>query len=350
MAEIRFLTDMDALNWDEYVRSHSEGTLFHLLAWKKVVERTFGHGSRYLVAVTDNRDRQQDKWITGILPLFRIKSMLFGHSLVSVPFAELGGVLADYEEVANELLQSAAQITRDIGAEYAELKHEVAHGDLPVKHLYYNFQREILEDPNENLQAIPRKSRRMVRVGMKSGLYAEFGSHLLHEFYELLAKNYHSLGTPIFPRSLFANFLDFFQDQAEIMLVREPRENKAISGVFSFFYQDRVMPYYAGSLTEYRHLAPNDFMYWKLMDYGRERGYKWFDFGRSKEGTGSYRFKKHWGFEPKQLAYQYILNTAEDLPDKSPNNPKYQRKIALWRKMPLWMTKVAGPRIAKYLC
>ena len=117
----------------------------------------------------------------------------------------------------------------------------------------------------------------------------------------------------------------------------------------SFYYQDRVMPYYAGSLHDFRHLAPNDFMYWELMRRSCERGCKVFDFGRSKQGTGSFAFKEHWGFEPCQLAYQYRLNTATALPDLSPANPKYRKKIELWRKLPFVLTKLVGPPLAKYL-
>jgi len=119
--------------------------------------------------------------------------------------------------------------------------------------------------------------------------------------------------------------------------------------VLSFYFKDQVIPYYAGSDFEFRRLAPNDFMYWKLMEKACLDGYKWFDFGRSKVDTGSFSFKKHWGFEPQPLAYQYILHKLKELPNISPANPKYQKKIEMWKKMPFGLTKMVGPFIAKYL-
>jgi hypothetical protein len=90
-------------------------------------------------------------------------------------------------------------------------------------------------------------------------------------------------------------------------------------------------------------------MYWELMRYGCEHGYKLFDFGRSKADTGSFHFKRHWGFTPDPLAYQYHLVKLKELPNNSPSNPKYKKRIELWRKLPLPVTKVIGPHIAKYL-
>jgi hypothetical protein len=85
------------------------------------------------------------------------------------------------------------------------------------------------------------------------------------------------------------------------------------------------------------------------MKYGCENGYKLFDFGRSKIDTGSYDFKRHWGFEPEPLPYQYFLNRIDEIPNISPANPKYQKKIEMWQKMPFWLTKIIGPRIVKYI-
>ena len=341
---IRLATAADRTSWDDFVNNHPDGTVFHLWAWKSVVERAYGHRSHYLLA-TATPDGQE---ILGVLPVFEIKSLLFGHSLISVPFAELGGVLAASTAVAELLLERAAALTVQVGAAYLELKNRQPLPGLPTKSLYCNFSRPLLPTAEENLQAVPRKSRAMVRKGIQAGLRSEVGNHLFAEFYQLLARSYHQHGTPVFPRRFLATYLEEFGDTAEVLLVRTA-DNQPIAGVLTFYYRDRVMPYYAGSLHDYRHLAPNDFMYWELMRRGCERGYAVFDFGRSKQGTGSFAFKEHWGFAPHPLAYQYRLNTATALPNLSPTNPRYRRKIELWRKMPFGLTKLVGPPLAKYL-
>lgn len=287
--------------------------------------------------------------IKGVMPLFQIKSCLFGKYLVSVPFAELGGPLADNDQSSLDLARKAEAMVRDLNLDYLELRNKLPLPDLPGKDLYFGFEREILPELEDNLLAIPRKSRRMVRQGMKNNLQIETGNHFLPQFYSILARNFHGLGTPVFSYLWFANLLKIFGDQALVLLVRE-ENGQHIAGVISFFFKDRVLPYYAGSLTQYRNLAPNDFMYWKLMEYAWEKGFKVFDFGRSKKDTGSFSFKTHWGFKPEPLSYQYVLHRKKELPDISPVNPKYQAIIKIWRKMPLSLTKIIGPSISKYLC
>jgi FemAB-related protein (PEP-CTERM system-associated) len=372
MATIRLYQDIDGTLWDSYVLNHPSGTFFHLIGWKKVIEKTFRHKSYYLVAgINGNRadlspllEKDCDAAarqhrinptsptnpIVGILPLFSVRSFIFGKSLVSIPFAAYGGVLADSEEIASQLIRQAQEITRSEGLDYLELKNrDGGNPDLLTKDLYFVFRREIFEDLDSNMMAIPRKSRRMVRVGEKEGLSFEFGQEeLIPTFYEIFAKSYHRLGSPVFSIKLFRNLIEEFKEKTNILIIRD-KKGKPISSVMTFFYKNEVLPYYAGSLLEYRDVAPNDFMYWQLMKYGCENGYRVFDFGRSKVDTGSYDFKRHWGFEPQPLRYQYCLNGIREIPNISPANPKYQKKIEMWQKIPLWATKVIGPYVVKYI-
>jgi len=362
MVTIRFYKDLDKERWDSYVLNHPNGTFFHLISWKTIIEKTFHHKSYYLIAESNGNSSNPSNPINstnpsnsinpivGILPLFSVKSLLFCKSLVSLPFAAYGGILADNQEVVHQLFDEAKKITRSEGLDYLELRNrDGGIENLPSKELYVFFRRGIFEDLESNMMAIPRKSRRMVRQGEKAGLTYKFGrEELLPEFYEIFARSYHRLGSPVFSIKLFKNLLRELKEQANILLIRS-REGKPISSVLTFFYKDQVLPYFAGSLFEYRDLAPNDYMYWQLMKYGYENGYKLFDFGRSKMDTGSYDFKRHWGFEPEPLPYQYFLNRINEIPNLSPANPKYQKKIEIWRKLPFRATQIIGPHIVKYI-
>jgi hypothetical protein len=126
-------------------------------------------------------------------------------------------------------------------------------------------------------------------------------------------------------------------------------EGKAIAGVLVFFYKKQVLPYYGGALKECSHLSPSDFMYWQLMRYGAAHGYRIFDFGRSKQGTGSFNFKRHWGFEPRPLPYVYYPIKSQLIPDTSSLNPNLQWAIRIWRNLPLKLTMALGPRIVRHL-
>jgi len=333
----------DESRWNNYVLQHPHGSIFHLVKWKNVIEKTFEHKSFYFAA----EDVEKND-IIGILPLFTIKSRLFGYALISIPFAESGGILANSVEIKDALQEKGMELASKLGVDYLELRNQQAVQGLYTKDLYFNFSREIFPTPDENLNAIPRKSRAAVRKGIKEGLVSEFGKHGFDDFYEIMARSYHYLGTPIFQKSFFRKFMEVFEEDSNIMMVRTAT-GIPVAGVLAFYFKDRVMPYYGGSRFEYRSLCPNDFMYWELMRDGCEKGYKIFDFGRSKADTGSFSFKVHWGFMPQPLAYQYYLVKAKKLPNLSPTNPSYQNKIRLWKKLPFTITKIIGPPISKYL-
>ncbi len=334
-------TRADKKKWDAYVNSHQEGSPFHLFAWHDAVVKTFGHKPFYYVAT-------KNEHIVGILPLFQLKSFLFGNIASSVPFAAYGGILADSDESFQLLLEKAKDITRECDADYLELKFSnPKECGLHETGLHYAFIKELSSDHDENMKSIPRKQRAMVRKGIKSGLTADVGNQYLDDFYRVFARNVHQLGTPVYPKKWFQALLGVYGPDAELMVIKYG--DTVVSGVLSLFYKDTILPYYAGSLGEYREYAPNDFQYWELMRRAVERGCRYFDFGRSKKDSGHFSFKKHWGFEPTPLHYQIFLHKLPDLPEINPLNPKYRRKIEAWKKLPHGITKIIGPRIVKYI-
>jgi FemAB-related protein (PEP-CTERM system-associated) len=341
--DVKILSYHDTMQeaWDQYVRSAPRATFFHSTGWKRVIERTFGHQAFYFLAEEGGR-------IIGILPLFYVKSLLFGRALISVPFGVYGGIVADDQTIEEALLEVAEALARQLRVRYLELRHLEKNGlSLPTKDLYATFRREIYDGVDQNLAAIPRKQRRMIRQGIKSGLQSSLVTDCLEEFYEIYAHSLKSFGTPVFPRQFFRNLRQEFGEDCKILSVWH--EGKMVAGVMTFFFKECVMPYYGGALREYFPYAVNDFMYWELMRYGCEHGYRLFDFGRSKQGTGAYEFKRHWGFEPQPLCYQYYLHRSKVIPNLSPANPTFQPFIEIWKRLPLLVTKRLGPAIVRSL-
>ena len=338
---VQYLQASDEDAWNSYVKLHKQGSPFHLTSWRDAISRAFGHNSLYLGAWKGDK-------LCGILPLTHVKSFLFGNILSSVAFAAYGGPLADDSSIRDALLSAAGKEAKKRNADYVELKwKETVDCELPGNDLYVTFVKELSSDHDENLKAIPRKQRAMVRKGIKSDLKPHVGNEYLDAFYDIFSVNVHRLGTPVYGKNWFEALLTTFDKNAEILVVEY--QGKIISGVFTIYFKDTVLPYYAASLVEYRKYAPNDFQYWTLMQRAVEKGCRYFDFGRSKKGTGQFNFKKHWGFTPRQLDYRYILNRAEEVPAINPLNPRYKRKIEMWRKLPLPITRLAGPHIVKYI-
>jgi len=354
----------------------NDASLFHLTGWKDAIERTFGHKQRYIMAMRDEK-------ILGILPLFEIKSRPFGHALVSVPFGVYGGISANSKEVYDRLKGSAELLARLIGVGYLEFRSVLSQSlfncsncsvapldgndannsniskNSPVlnslndsnssnwltKDLYVTFQRPIFDTSDKNFDAIPRKQRRMIRQGMKYGLSSKIGGiEDLEKFYFIYARNVRDLGSPVFPIIFFKALMENFRDS---FILTVWKDGKMVAGVLTFVFKDTLMPYYGGGLKDYSQYAINDFMYWELMKYGCKKGYKVFDFGRSKKDTGSYHFKRHWGFEPEELKYYCYLVKANVMPNVSPVNPKYKLFINIWKRLPLPVTNWLGPKLVR---
>lgn len=338
--EVHELTRDLSARWDDFVNSHPQATFFHRAAWKSVIETAFGHRCHFLYA-------EQDGVIQGVLPLGNVSSFLFGNSLISSPFCVYGGIIANAESAGQALLEAAVALAQRIGVDYLEMRSI----DQPIegwlgKELYVTFRKEIDPDIEKNMLNIPRKQRAVVRKGIQNGLQGEIDTGI-DRFFDAYSQSVHALGTPVFPKQYFQVIKDAFGKDCEILTIT--KDGRLVSSVMSFYFRDEVLPYYGGGTPEARELKGNDFMYWELMRRSCERGIRVFDYGRSKIGSGSYSFKKNWGFEPAPLHYQYHLVKAKAMPNISPTNPKYQMFINLWQRLPLGLTRLIGPHIAKNL-
>ena len=331
----------ESIEWDAFVRSRPGGSPFHLLAWKRAVETSFGHRPHYIMAVGEHG-------IEGVLPLFEVRGLLGGRGLISVPYGVYGGICGRSEPARRLLLDHATGLARRVGAGYVELRHRAGQEmDLPTKSLYVNFSRPISGSDEENLAAIPRKQRRMTRQGVKHGLRAEFGLQHLDAFYDVYARSVHTLGSPVFPRRLFIAISQEFQKECELLTIW--KDERVVAGVLTLLYEDQALPYYGGALRDAFPYAVNDFMYWELLCHVAHAGYRVFDFGRSREGTGPYNFKRHWGFEPQPLPYQYSLLDGGSIPNVSPANPKMRLAVEAWKRAPYQLTRLLGPALTRYL-
>ena len=333
--------EKDRTRWDEFVFGCPDATFFHRIGWKDVIERCFGHSTHYLLA-------ERAGQIVGVLPLAEVRSLLFGHSLVSLPFCAYGGAAALESEALGTLRDAACQLGERLGVDHLELRHRLPREqDWPRQDLYATFRREILRDVQENLDSIPRKQRAMIRKGMKNGLASRIDSDP-GCFFALYADNVHRHGTPPLPRRYFEALQATFGSDSEVLTITD-HEGRAVSSVLSFYFRDEVLPYYAGDIAAARDLAANDFKYWELLRRACERGLRVFDYGRSKRGTGTFAFKKNWGLEPTPLTYEYRLYRGESIPEHNPLNPRYRTMMAIWRRLPIGVANFIGPHLVRSL-
>lgn len=338
---VRRLDDTWAERWDAFVDVCAGATFFHRSAWQRVITDSFGHACYYLLA-------ESGGYVRGVLPLVHINSWLFGNALISNAFCVYGGVLAGDDAARAALDEAALTLAASLGVDYVEYRSRTrTKPDWSVNDaLYVTFRKEIDPDPDRNLAAIPRKQRAMVRKGIANNLQGEIDDGV-ERFFPIYAESVRNLGTPVFAKRYFKALKQHFGDACEILVVTADRQ--PLAAVMSFYFRDEVLPYYGGSVAAARSLAANDFMYWDVMRRACAGHCRVFDFGRSKLGTGSFAFKKHWGFEPVALPYEYKLVTAKEVPSINPTNPKYALYIKAWKRLPLVVANAIGPMLARQL-
>lgn len=334
------LTEGGESAWDDFVEGCPEATFFHLSGWRRVIGDLLGHKTWYLYA-------ERNGAIEGVLPLARVKSLWFGDALISLPFCVYGGICSVTDEAHNALRGHALALACELNTGHLELRNmTAAESGWQAGDLYVTFRKDLDPDPEANLKAIPRKQRAMVRKGIKHGLVGNIDDDV-HRFYEAYSESVRNLGTPVLSRRYYAKLKEVFGERCEILTVTH--KGRLVSSVMSFYFRNEVLPYYGGGGARARALKGNDFMYWDLMRRAAERGIQVFDYGRSKRGTGSYHFKKNWGFEAAPLHYSYRLIAAPHLPEVNPLNPKYALFIKAWRHLPLPLSRFLGPPLARYL-
>jgi len=337
--EIYELERREEKEWDAYVLKHPNSTFFHQIGWKRVVEKTYKHKPIYLIA-------REEGEVKGVLPLFFMRSLIFGKKLVSVPFAPYGGVCADDEIAEKMLIEEAKRITDEYDVDYLELRQFNKNDVEFVTNDAYVTLILKLDRNYEVIWNTFRKSmRRYVRKAAENDLKVTINSKNLKDFYNIYTNAMRNLGTPAHSAAFFRNILIEFPENSNIATIEY--KNRVISTIFLLYFKDIVIYGWGASLREYLELSPNYLLFWEIIKYSCEMGFNFFDFGRSLPDTGVFLFKRGWGAVPKQLYYQYYLNNISKMPDTSQLNPRRKKFARVWKKMPLKLTTAIGPLIRK---
>ncbi len=331
---------------DRFVLSHPEGTPFHRPAW--LLASAKGTGNRAHALIAERGDA-----ILAYLPLTEVHSPIFGRMLASSGFAVGGGLLLSEGTPSAAIFRALEELAQRLNCPSIELRG----GTLPQRRAGWAIRREshcgfvqpLGTDDEAQLLQVPRKQRAEVRKGLANDLAITVGTadrdRAAH--YAVYAESVRNLGTPVFPASLFAEVLDAFADDADILTVWSG--NRPVASVLSLYHGGAVKPYWGGGTRDARQLRANDRMYYELMLHARRRGCIAFDFGRSKTQSGAYDFKRNWGLEPEPLSYAQWTAPGSAARDADPTSDKHSARIELWKRLPLPIANLIGPFIARGL-
>lgn len=323
------------------------GCFEHDPRWLDVLHQGLGHQTMAVVARASDRSSP----ITGYLPLALVQSRLFGRFVVSLPYLNRAGVAAADDAARAALIDRAAALADRFDAQYLELRHggsTIDHGSLTQSRTDKVLMLlDLPVDPDALWKGLDAKVRNQVRKGEKAGLSLRWGgAELLDDFYAVFSVNMRDLGTPVYARKLFRAILEHFPSEAELAVVDHAGQPVAAALLVHDPHRHQTQVPSASSLRAASHTNANMWMYARLLERAIERGSGSFDFGRSSPDSGTYRFKKQWGARPLPTTWQYHVRRGE-LGTMRPSDPKMQRRIATWQKLPVWVTRLVGPSIVR---
>jgi FemAB-related protein (PEP-CTERM system-associated) len=328
--------------WDAYVDASPEASNYHRWGWRQVIEATYGHQAYYLMAL-------ENGVLHGVLPLFLIRSRLFGHSLVSMPFFSYGGVLARSHEMQEKLLAKAVELGRDLGVRRIQLRQgsdsvsETGWYDATAK---VTMRVSLSSSVEEHWRRISARLRKRIRYARKHGLTSQWGGgEAVDVFYPIFATNMRNLGTPVYPRSWFENMCRHNPASVKVLTLWDGGQPVA-AGIVSLFREVAEWPWSA-TLPEARRKYAAVFLYWSLLEWAIENGYRVVDFGRCTPGSGNWEFKRHWNCEEKPLHWYYWLAPGARRPEMHADNPRYRLAVRVWQHLPLGVANWLGPRVVR---
>ena len=386
--EVRVIKPEDFFSWDSYAYAHSRSSLYHLSGWAEVIRRTYGHNYYYLIAFKNcqsamnktNPEKADSKqsalsdqplktFVVGLLPLIHLKSIIFGNSLISIPFFDFGGILADDEKTEKALLTKAIEVAKELKIHNIELRHflpltwldpknigkSATNSELTISKIAFETQshkvRMLLNLPESSeilMKSFKAKLRSQIRLPIKEGLKSKIGGiDLLEDFYKVFSINMRDLGSPVHSKKFMQHVLEAFREKSRIVVIYKAMKPLACRLIIGF--KGVLENPWASALRSYSKLNPNMLLYWTMLEYACDQGYRFFDFGRSTPNEGTYHFKEQWGATPQPLSWQYIALNGKLKVGGQSEKSKFDRAIKGWKKLPIPVTRVLGPMIRKHI-
>ncbi len=330
----------DGAQWDAAVERLPGSTHCHRFGWKRVIEDVLGQECVYLGAPNISGE------LDGVLPLVHVRSLLFGHYLISMPFLNYGGPLGDPEAV-QRLAGEAMAIAERTGPKLFELRSRTELPvALPVSHRKVTV---VLDLPGENPEALwsqlGSKLRSQIKRPRKEGVEVRIGLDQVDPFYQVFARHMRDLGTPALPRRFFHAVAETFPE--DVWFACAYHRGQPVAGGAGFRWHGEFEITWASALLEHKRLAANMLVYWSLMERAMAEGIATFNFGRCTPGGGTHKFKRQWGGRDEPLWWYHQPGATVATP--SPNEGRYALGLKLWRKLPVRVATALGPHIVRGL-
>jgi len=328
--------------WNAFLAETPFGTYCHRFEWKKVIE------SAYELDVKMLSIQNAGEWLA-VFPIVIMPSLPGrGRRAVSVAFCNYGDIAPSLEgaHCNDEMRQACLEYLAKSGIRQIETRarcFDSGEGDEVTLVL------PLCNNPENLWNRVGDKIRNQIRKAVKMGLHVTWGREQIGVLYDVYAANMGRLGTPVHAAGFFQAMIRDFGNDADVLAVR--KGDKVIGAMLLIRHGDTWADPFASSLPGYRNYNPNMLMYWEALRAACEKGVKFYDFGRSRSGSGTHIFKRQWGALAYPLNYlTYVNGVARD-----ESSTKFYRSAGggagarVWSNLPDFVQRTMGPAIRRWL-
>lgn len=345
---VRELREADDAGWTEFVTKRPESNLYHTLQWRGFIQEVFGHRPIYLMA-------ESSDGVTGVLPMFLVRSPVLGSKLVSLPYdIGSGGAVVTDEWTERSLVKQAMSLARELQVNYLELRYGAvrpALADLGLDRREPVLLSEMALDTEDQVWGrVKDDHRKAIRKAKNRGIVIREASTLedFLDFYRVYLRVFRDFGTPPYGPEYFRSLRKRLRKSVRLLLAYH--QEQCVGGQLLFCWEETLVSKFAACLPEAVDQRAYAALYWRAIQLGLEEGYTRLSWGTaSRDQTGLIEFKERWGSSTSPVAI-YYLPVKGRVPsiEKYYDSDGFTRRV--WRKLPLRATGLVGARLSRWFC
>jgi len=279
--KILSLQNKDQNKWINFVHAHEHGSVFHTPFVMNLFERLEGFIPFSLALVGENDEISG--LMTGIVQTLKLgilaplsrrvvsySTPIFTEDFTSEHMRLLTRKLDEYRAVYTEIRNN--YISEETRRKFHEVGYEYED--------HLNILIDLTNSHEQLWNDVHSKRRNEIRKAKKEGLtFRVFGEDEVQDAYSILKEVYDRARLPLFPISFFT--MGFVTSTYEVGMrgFGAYYGDQMIGCMITLCYKDTIYDFFAGSISKYYSKNPNDLIPWEVFIWGKDHGYKVFDFG-----------------------------------------------------------------------
>jgi hypothetical protein len=264
--------------------------------------------------------------------------------LVSLPFLDCAGVLADDGPTEDALVEAA--LGYGLPVELRQ-RRPLRRASVAASSRVDCFLGLLGTGEEALWRSLPGKVRNQTRKATREQCAIDPSEvEAVLTFQEIHRIHMRELGSLPHAAAFHGAVIRHFGPRAEVLVARR---NAAPAGALvAIQFAGALSVPWASTLEEHRASCVNNLLYWEALRRAEAAGAREFDFGRSPRESGTHRFKRGWGAAERPL-YWFQLDTSGGIrPTHSEGDSRALRSLTrLWRHLPARLSDRCGPLLRK---